>query len=117
MTDSMDTLTGGRDAVATFIDGTTETVRLKQLPVRSLQKYLETIDDEAARLELVAGKPTGWADKLTPESHVQLLAAAEGLNSETFFAWLRRRVERQERLAPGSSGELGKHLLSGSKTG
>lgn len=117
MTDSMEILNGGREMTARMIDGTTEAVFLKQLPIRQLQRYLESIDDEAARIELVAGKPSGWADKLKVESHVELLAAAEGLNADTFFAWLRRRVERQERLAPGSSGELGKHLLSGSKTG
>jgi hypothetical protein len=117
MTDSMEILNGGRQAVARMIDGSTEAVFVKQLPVRQLQAYLASIDDEPARIELVTGKPAGWADKLTNESHVELLAAAEGLNADTFFAWLRRRVERQERLAPGSSGELGKHLLSGSMTG
>jgi len=117
MTDSMDTITGGRDITARLTNGTIEAVRLRQLPVRLLPKYLETIDDEPARIELVADKPKGWADGLTLASHEELLAASEALNSDTFFAWLRRRVERQERLAPGSSGELGKHLLSGSKTG
>jgi len=117
MTDSMDTITGGREIVARLTDGTAEKVTLRQLPICLLPKYLETIDDEPARIELVADKMKGWADKLTVESHVELLAASEALNSDTFFAWLRRRVERQERLAPGSSGELGKHLLSGSRTG
>jgi hypothetical protein len=117
MTDSMETLIGGRDVVAKFLDGSTETVRIQQFKIRRMDEYLKTIDDEPARIELAADKPKGWADNLTPDSHTELLAATEGLNADTFFAWLRRRVERQERLAPGSSGELGKQLLSGSKTG
>lgn len=117
MTDSMETLKGGREMVAYTIDRKTEIVFLRQLPVRLLPQYLATIDDEAARLELLADKPAGWADKLTADSHVELLEVGEGLNSDSFSAWLRRRVQRQEQLVPGSSGELGKQLLSASPTG
>lgn len=103
--------------VAYTIDRKTEIVFLRQLPVRLLPQYLATIDDEAARLELLADKPAGWADKLTSDSHVELLEVGEGLNTDSFSAWLRRRVQRQERLVPGSSGELGKQLLSASPIG
>lgn len=103
--------------VAYTTDGKQEIVFLRQLPVRILPQYLATIDDEAGRLELIADKPAGWADKLTVDSHVELLEVGEGLNSDSFSAWLRRRVQRQERLVPGSSGELGKQLLSASPTG
>ena len=103
--------------VAYTIDRKTEIVFLRQLPVRLLPQYLATIDDEAARLELLADKPAGWSDKLTADSHVELLEVGEGLNTDSFSAWLRRRVQRQEQLVPGSSGELGKQLLSASPTG
>ncbi len=117
MTDSMASLMGGKHVVAYHLDGTQEIVNLRQLPVRLLPQYLATIDDEAARLELIADRPAGWADKLKPDSHVELLEVGEGLNSDSFSAWLRRRVQRQEQLVPGSSGELGKQLLSASPTG
>lgn len=117
MTDSIATLTGGRQMTARFTNGTTESITLRQVPIRLMPSYLATMDDEPALLELVADKPKGWADGLTIESHEELIAASEALNSDTFFAWLRRRVRRQESLAPGSSGELGKAVLSGSKTG
>lgn len=117
MTDSIVTIAGGRTITARFTDGTTAEVFLRQVPIRLLPKYLAALDDEPALLELVADKPAGWADNLTVESHVELVAASEALNSDTFFAWLTRRVKRQESLAPGSSGELGKALLSGSKIG
>jgi hypothetical protein len=117
MTDSMATLMGGKQLVAYHLDGTQEIVDLKQLPVRLLPQYLATIDDEASRLEMILGKPAGWADTIKPDSHIELLEAGEGLNSDSFSAWLRRRVQRQEQLVPGSSGELGKQLLSASPTG
>jgi len=117
MTDSIATITGGRTMQARYTDGTGGEVFLRQVPIRLLPKYLAALDDEPAMLELVADKPTGWADKLTIESHTELVAASEALNSDTFFAWLTRRVKRQESLAPGSSGELGKAVLSGSKIG
>jgi len=117
MTDSMATLMGGKQLVAYHLDGTQEIVDLKQLPVRLFPQYLATIDDEASRLEMILGKPAGWADTITSDSHVELLEAGEGLNSDSFSAWLRRRVQRQEQLVPGSSGELGKQLLSASPTG
>jgi len=118
MTDpKLTTLLGGRQMAAAFRDGTTEVVNVRQLPVRLLPKYLATIDEEAERIELLTDKPAGWADKLTPASHLELLEAGEELNAEDFFAWLRRKVQRQERLAPGSSGELGKAVLSASPTG
>lgn len=117
MTDSIATLTGGRQMTARFANGTSEAVTLRQVPIRLMPAYLATMDDEPALLELVADKPKGWADGLTIESHEELIAASEALNSDTFFAWLRRRVRRQESLAPGSSGELGKAVLSGSKIG
>ena len=113
----MATLMGGKQLVAYYLDGTQEIVDLKQLPVRLLPQYLATIDDEASRLEMILGKPAGWADTITSDSHVELLEAGEGLNSDSFSAWLRRRVQRQEQLVPGSSGELGKQLLSASPTG
>jgi len=117
MTDSMTILLGGTTLSARYSDGTSEPVTLRQLPIKSFKPYLETLDDEPKRLELIAGQSDGWANRLTVESHTELLAAGEALNESNFFAWLRRRVKRQETFAPGSSGELGKLMLSASPTG
>ena len=112
MDSKTETLLGGRMMVAAYVDGTTETVKVRQLPIRLLPQYLAAIDDEPKLVELLCDKPAGWSDNLRLESHEAILAAGEELNSESFFAWLRRRVSRQERLVPGSSGELGRQLLS-----
>lgn len=117
MSNDLTILKGGQEHLARLRDGTRENVTVRLLAVREFDKWLATIDDEAGRIELVTGKDKGWADGLTPDSHRDLLALAERLNESDFFGWLRRRAERQERLLPGSSGELGRVLLSASLTG
>ncbi len=113
----MTTLLGGTEISAARLDGTTETVKVRQLPVRLLQTYLLKLDDEAAAIELFCDKPEGWADGLTLEAHTALITEGERLNKETFFGWLQRRIARQESLVPNSTGEAGKAVLSHSLTG
>ena len=108
----MQTLLGYSEVPVTFATGETATVKVRQLPVRLLSAYLLKIDDEAGAVELFTNQPEGWADTLTLESFEAILKEGERLNSESFFAWLRRRVERQERIAPGTTGDAGKVLLS-----
>ena len=112
----MTTLLGGSEMTAQKLDGTSETVKVRQLPVRLLQSYLLKLDDEAAAIERFCDKPEGWADTLTIESCAAIVTKGEELNSESFFAWLQRRVARQERLVPNSTGEVGKTVLSLSPT-
>jgi len=116
-TDSVAALIGSKECLVTYRDGRTETVRVNALSVRDFKIYLDKLDDESGRIEMATGKPDKWADILTPSAHEDILAAVEEMNDPGFFAWLRRRVQRQERLAPGSSGELGKALLSASPRG
>lgn len=112
----MTTLLGGSEMTVQKLDGTTETVKVRQLPVRLLQTYLTKLDDEAGMVELFCNKAEGWADELTLESYTAILEKGESLNAESFFAWLQRRVARQEKLVPNSTGEVGKLLLSASQT-
>ena len=98
-------------------DGSTEEVTVLALPVRRYEDLFKVIDNEPVKIELCTGRPEGWADGLTPSSHVELLEVVEEMNSSDFFAWLRRRVKRQEQLVPGSAGELGKRLLAVSPNG
>jgi IS5 family transposase len=110
--EKMQTLLGYSEVAVTFTNGEQGTVKVRQLPVRQLAAYLLKIDDEAGAVELFTNQPEGWADTLTLASFEAVLAEGEKLNSDSFFAWLRRRVERQERIAPGTTGDAGKVLLS-----
>lgn len=90
--DPIAVLNGASTAIARFTTGTNELVSIRQLPVRKFVEYAKLLDDEPGRIEFVTGKESGWADNLTPESHVELLAACDAANSTNFFAWLGRRV-------------------------
>jgi hypothetical protein len=115
--DTFATIAGGKKAIVQFKDGMKTEVFVRQLPIRRLPEYLAKQDDEAGLIELACDKPEKWADDLTLESHEALVAAVEEMNSVPFFAWLRRKVRRAELLAPGSTGEQGKALLSASPDG
>lgn len=108
----MATLLGGAEIPCHFTNGPAAIVRVRQLPVRLMPRYLEALDDEPAFVELLCDKPAGWADTLTIESHEAILAEGERLNREAFFSWLVRRADRQERMAPGSTDERTKALIS-----
>lgn len=96
----MVTLVGGVEMTAQKLDGTTEAIKVRQLPVRLLQEYAGKIGNEADMVELFCDKPKGWADSLTFESHGAIVEQGEELNKEHFFGWLQRQVQRQEKLLP-----------------
>lgn len=75
MTDKIITLMGGVEYVATKLDGTTETVTIRQLPVKSMHKYLTLLDDEALLAELLCDKESESAD--LSEALLQLKAIGE----------------------------------------
>lgn len=108
---------GEKDIAAYHRNGTVEKITVRALPVRKYDQILKLIDDEPGTIELVTDKPPGWSDTLMPHSHAEILKVSEELNGSDFFVWLQRRVKRQEQLAPGSSGEMGKRLLSASPIG
>lgn len=114
---TFENLTGTKQVQVKLTDGTNEIVTVKALPIRKLGEYLAKQDDESGLIELACDKPEGWADKLTIESHEALVEAVEAMNHAPFFAWLRRKVRRAEQLAPGSTGEQGKAMLSASPNG
>src|SRR3954463_9053153 len=64
---NLSTLLGGVDYSATKLDGSTETVRIRQLPIKQFPTYLTVLEDEPKMVELLCDKPEGWSDSLTPE--------------------------------------------------
>lgn len=91
--DDMAALRGGESATANFLDGGSEQVFLRCLPVRLFQRFVAAIDDECAMIELVADKPSGWADTLTLESHEKLVERAFELNFPGAARWFARSVK------------------------
>lgn len=102
--DPIAVLNGVSTSTAVFVNGATEEVQIRHLPVRKFVDYAKILDDEPARIELATGNEPGWADNLTPASHVELLAACDAANSTNFFAWLERRVHLAGQLGGAAPG-------------
>lgn len=98
----METLLGHTDLTVTLLDGSTEQVQVRQLPIREYPAYLAAQLDEAAMVEMICAKPAGWADTLTHESIESIVTEGDRMNADFFGRWLQRRIARQERLLPGS---------------
>ena len=89
-----DTLFGGRAAQARYLDGTTEDLRVRQLPLGEYEAAFKLLEDEIALTARICGRDRAWADQLAPESYEALRLLAEEVNANGFFAWSARQVER-----------------------
>ena len=97
---------GGTEMIANLHDGSTETVRVRELPIRDMPTYLMVSNDEAQSVELFCDRPKGWASRLTRASHEALVTEGERLNLD----FLRRYAERQDArrlklLTPGRAAQ------------
>lgn len=93
-------------------DGTTETVEIRELTGRELNKWLEAVGDEGKLVELICGKPEGFADTLTLASYDEVISQGRELNEPYFYKWYQRMLERNERLSPGFSESLKRKAVS-----
>lgn len=91
------TLFGGRSVSVIKADGTTETLTVRQLPLRDYEAAFKLSDDEQCLVALICGKDKSWLygatpeAAITPESYEELLAAAQEVNAKGFFAYAERR--------------------------
>ena len=85
---------GGLLLEVTLLDGTTQKVNVRQLPVRQLAILDEMQGDEPALVETYCGQEEGWADRLTHESYGQLVEAGDDLNAPGFADYVARSMKR-----------------------
>jgi hypothetical protein len=84
----LDVILGGVTIGAKLRDGSTEEVKVRQLSNRLLTtKWPKLLDDQAALVELYCDKDDGWDDNLLPESHDEIIAIGEKLNTPRFARW------------------------------
>ncbi len=112
MKNTMVTLLGGVEYEVKKLDGTTEKVKILQLPVSKMLKLLEAQDNEAAMVALFTGKPDNWCDTISNESFVHIVTEGEKVNADFFDAWVKRRIARQEKLIPGITEKLAQSAAS-----
>lgn len=128
-------LMGGQEIAVNHRDGTNEPVRVRALPIAEFPELLKVIDDEIGQAQLdrqVQTKseawktanarnpkaeveaidaewmaaPAGWAASLTPESHETVISTAEALNADFFWRWMRRRMDKLEKIRPGLAEKM-----------
>lgn len=79
----------------------TERVFVRLLPVRDYAKLREALLDECQMIELACAQEAGWADRLHPDSHEELITEIRRLNHHFFACWLPRRIATEEQFRSG----------------
>jgi hypothetical protein len=95
------TILGGKEIEIKYQDGSTQTIKVRELPIKKLDEFLQKIGDEDACIELYANQSAGWAATLSRESWEAVLDLGESLNLDFFMRRAKARIERQEKLMPG----------------
>ncbi len=104
--DRMVTLMGGVEVVVTLaaeqLDGAplkgtvTETIFLRQLPIKEFPRVRRALSDEVALAAIYCGKEIGWAERLLPASHELVIEQGERINRDFFSRWSARMEEREK---------------------
>lgn len=85
------------------LGGITERVQVRQLPVRDMDAFFETMGNAARRAELLCGRPDQWANDLTAESVLEVLRKGDEVN-KGFFALLDYRLDIQRKILAAAKG-------------
>jgi len=83
------TIIGGKMVVARYVGGLEEQVLIRQLPLRLMPSYADSMGDPASSIALLCDRPVEWTDKLTPESVSEILTIGSEVNSSFFVAHVR----------------------------
>lgn len=104
----METLHGYGSLLVSFADSSrpSETVFIRQLPLREMESLLGAQGDEMLLAQVYTGKDAEWIDSLSPASQEAIVSEGDRINADFFGRWFRRRLDRQERLVPGSTDRL-----------
>lgn len=97
---SLETALGGVEIEVGNLDGTKETIKVRQLPVKDYKSALNALAIEVDFLALVCDRNPVWVEGLHPRSYTILALEAERQNVD-FFDWSVRQTRRIEMLMPG----------------
>lgn len=85
---NLTTALGGTMFTAHLLDGATEEVKIRQLPIRALVgQWARLQGDEAGLVELYCDKEEGWADTILPDDHDEIVKIGGELNRPRFARW------------------------------
>ena len=108
--DELITIIGGVDLEVEHLDGSKESVKVRQIPVSKIQQFAFALGNEAEMIELYCDKPKDWADTLTYESASAAADKGQEINLPFFGAWFRRQAKWRESQSAGAIADLEKKL-------
>lgn len=94
----MEKLDAGVDVKVFKADGTDETVKVRQIPLKDYKRGFAASDDEFATVGLIVERDEAWVYSLTPDSYELLLEEGHKVNKSFFAFCARRHAELVERL-------------------
>jgi hypothetical protein len=97
-----ETLTGGMHLAI----GPEGGIFVRQIPLREMDALLAAQGDETKLALLYTGKPLEWFERLDLTAQEAIVTEGDRINADFFGRWFRRRLDRQERLMPGSRAKL-----------
>jgi hypothetical protein len=89
-------LNGGQSLKVTKLDGTTEEVVIRLVPLSQLADYFNKLDHMDQFIEFIVKKDKGYADTLTDDSQFAIDRIAKELNSFRMGRYLQRQVATQK---------------------
>lgn len=98
--------------------GTTERVKVRQVPLPLIPPYANAIifHDEATAIEIYCGKDPGWAETLSLESVNAVADKGLEINLDFLGAWLKRQAKTKEIQTPQPIIDLQTKLATLEKT-
>lgn len=111
--DELIVIAGGVDLEVTRLDGTRETVKVRQIPISKFNEYIRTMGDEAGTIELYTDRKKEWIDTLDTPSAFKILDTGQELNLPFLQAWFRRQAKwRKAQDGATGAGEKKSDLTS-----
>jgi hypothetical protein len=115
--DSLSVLLKGEMFMAHKLDGTTEEVKIHDLPLSQMAQLAACYNDEAALVELYCRKEKGFAETVDREDCVAIAAIGDKRTADFFDRWWKRQTKRLDTILPGTTDSLknkiGSALASG----
>jgi hypothetical protein len=108
----MITVNGGVEISVSRLDGTTEIVKVRQIPATKLEQFMTKLADEATSVSIYCDRPVEWGDSLTQESFTEIIEKGMEINKDFLGKWCSRRATWTEMLNVGVIADLQRKLQS-----
>lgn len=104
------TIAGGVEITVKHLDGSSEIVKVRQIPATKIESFMNKLADEATQVSIYCDKPITWADTLSQESISDICEKGLQINEPFLNAWCRRRAKWTEMMNVGVIADLQKKL-------